>query len=54
MKNETFVEEMKVGFGAMVLGLMRALFVRVIRQLTVLVDKLEHALEKRLQADAIA
>ena len=40
MENEAFVEEMKVGFGVLVLELMRSLFVRVIRRLTVLVDKL--------------
>ena len=54
MKNEAFVEEMKVGFGVLVLELMRSLFVRIIRRLTVLVDKLESALEKRLQQKASA
>jgi hypothetical protein len=54
MKNEAFVEEMKVGFGVLVLELMRSLFVRIIRRLTVLVDKLESALEKRLQQKMVA
>ena len=54
MENEAFVEEMKVGFAVMVLGLMRNLFLRAIRRLTVLVEKLETALEKRLLARAVA
>jgi len=54
MDNEAFIKEIKVGFGVMVLGFLRNLFLRVIRRLTVLAEKLECALEKRLQADAIA
>lgn len=54
MENEAFVEEMKVGFVVLVLELMRSLFTRIIRRLTVLVDKLETAVEKRLQAKRIA
>ena len=46
MENETFVEEMKVGFGVLVLGLMRNLFLRVIRRITILMKNAKKRLGK--------
>lgn len=54
MENEAFIEEIKVGFGVVVLGFLRAFFKRFIRGLAILENKLHCALKKRLHADAAA
>jgi hypothetical protein len=54
MKNEAFIEEVKVGFGVFLLGLFRNLFKRMIRGLTILEEKLADAIEKRLPLNAAA
>ena len=54
MKNEAFMDEVKVGFGVMVLGFLRDLFTRIIRGLTILQNKLTDAVEKRLLTGAVA
>lgn len=54
MKNEAFMDEVKVGFGVMVLGFLRDLFTRIIRGLTILQNKLTNAVEKRLLTGAVA
>ena len=46
MENEAFVEEMKVGVGVLVLGLMRNLFIRVIRRITILMKNAKKRLGK--------
>ena len=46
MENEAFVEEMKVGVGVLVLGLMRNLFIRVIRRITILMKNAKNRLGK--------
>ena len=48
MKNETFIEEVKVGFGVFLMGFFRNLFKRILRGLTILEKKLADAIEKRL------
>ncbi len=48
MKNETFIEEVKVGFGVFLMGFFRNLFKRMVRGLVILAKKLEDAIKKRL------
>ena len=52
MKITAFIEEVKAGFGVFLLGLLRNLFKRIIRGLTILEKKVSDALEKRLPLNA--
>ncbi len=48
MKNEAFIEEVKVGFGVFLMGFFRNLFKRIVRGLVILEKKLADAIKKRL------
>ncbi len=54
METEAFIKEVKVGFGVFVLGVVRAFFIRVIRGLTVLKNKLVFAIKKQLPEETVA
>ncbi len=49
METETFIQEVKVGFGVVVLGFLRTFFSRIIRGVIILEYKLRCAIKKRLQ-----
>ena len=48
MKNEAFIEEVKVGFGVFLMGFFRTLFKRIVRGLVILEKKLADAIKKWL------
>ena len=48
MKNEAFIEEVKVGFGVFLVGFFRNLFKRIVRGLVILEKKLADAIKKWL------
>ena len=54
METEAFIKEVKVGFGVFVLGVVRAFFIRVIRGIIILKNKLVSAIKKQIPVETVA